>query len=479
MILTVDLGTSATKVAVWADDGLVGLGRAPVETRYLPDQRVEQDPATWWASVTAAVRALPADAAGALASVEALGFSATRQTFVPVAGDGSALGAALVWSDRRAGAEAAALARRCGGGEAAHERTGLVLDAAAPAAKVAWLADHDPARLDGARWLLAPRDLVVLRCTGEVRTDASLASASGLYDTTGDAVGAPVDELVGTAAGLLPEVVPSASVVAGLRPGPAADLGVRPGIPVVIGAGDRACEVLGSGAGPGRPMVSWGTTANVSVPVGHRPRPLPAAVVATCGALGGWLLEGGLSAAGSALAWLGRLAGVPVADLMDRAEASPPGARGATALPWFGGARAPWWRDGAGGAFLGLSLDHDAADLARALLESVALDLDRCLAVAAAGATGLALGGAGSASGLWVRILCAVTGLPALRRRSGEAASAGAALVAAAATGVPIDLERIDPVAQRASPEGDLVAAYGALRAGADAVAAAVLGTAP
>ena len=54
-------------------------------------------------------------------------------------------------------------------------------------------------------------------------------------------------------------------------------------------------------------MVSWGTTANVSVPVQERPVPSPAGAVVTRGADGGWLLEGGLSAAGSFLAWLGRL----------------------------------------------------------------------------------------------------------------------------------------------------------------------------
>ena len=44
-------------------------------------------------------------------------------------------------------------------------------------------------------------------------------------------------------------------------------------------------------------MVSWGTTANVSMPVGDRPaRPAPAGPVVSRAADGGWLIEGGLSA---------------------------------------------------------------------------------------------------------------------------------------------------------------------------------------
>src|SRR6202035_3473935 len=107
----------------------------------------------------------------------------------------------------------------------------------------------------------------------------------------------------------LPSVVPSDTVVGQLKPVPGAELGLRPGIPAVIGAGDRQCEVLGSGASDDHPMVSWRITATMSVRVHERPVPSRAGAVATRAADGGWLLEGGLSAAGSFLAWLGRLLG--------------------------------------------------------------------------------------------------------------------------------------------------------------------------
>ncbi len=62
-----------------------------------------------------------------------------------------------------------------------------------------------------------------------------------------------------------------------------------------------------------------------------------------------------------------------------RGRSRPPGARGLVAVPWFGGARAPWWRDGARAGFVGASLDHDAGDFARAAVESVAAEVRRCL----------------------------------------------------------------------------------------------------
>lgn len=513
MILTVDLGTSVTKVVVWGDDGQVVIGRSPLQCTYSSGNRAEQDPATWWPSVVSACgsarSALGASAAKVFGAIEALGFAAARQTFVPVTADATPLGPALLWSDRRAHAEAATLAASFGddGARSLRRRTGLWLDAGSVAAKMKWLEDHEPQRIKAARWLLAPRDLVAWRLTGEVSTDHTLASATGLFEISGAGKGAS-GENDGDAAGIganhgdgdlgplvaglvdtdtvaekLPCSRPSHSVLGGLLEGPAGELGVPAGIPVVIGGGDRACEVLGTGASDSWPMVSWGTTANVSVPLPRLGDSTPDAMIVTRGALGGWLLEGGLSAAGSLVDWLARLAGLDTDSLMDRARWSPPGSRGVIVLPWLGGARAPWWRDTARGAVVGLSFDHDVGDMARAVIESVAWDVQRCLESATAARTGstdpvgLVLAGGGSNSALWTEILAAVTGLPVRRRRSGEAASAGAAMLVARATGVSLGLDDDGEGTSdtEMSPDAAMVQCYASLRPGVDAAAAAVI----
>ena len=480
MLLTIDLGTSVTKVALWEEDGLMGVGRAPLERSHLPGNRVEQDPSEWWASVVAACASARATVPGGFSSVRGIGLSAARQTFVPVTTDGHPIGPALVWSDRRATTEAADLAESLGGPDEAWRRTGAVLDAGSVAAKLSWIRTHEPQRLESARWILAPRDLVVWRLTGELFTDTTLASATGLYEWP-HTEPSLVPELAGALAEKLPEVRPPTTVAGQLPDRVGRELGLPTGIPVVIGAGDRPCEVLGTGASGERPMVSWGTTANVSVPVEVRPDPPPHGLSVTAGALGGWLLEGGLSAAGSALEWLAGLTGVDTATLMTSARSSPPGARGAVALPWLGGARAPWWRAEAGGAVTGLAFHHTAADLARALVEGVAFDVARCIEIAGSEPNGerrreLMLGGGGATNTVWTDVLTAVTGLPASRRRSGEAASAGAVMVAARALGIEVDLDRMDPVESRHCPDASAVAAYEQLRRRADAAASALIG---
>lgn len=474
MILTVDLGTTHTKVGLWDVDGLRGYGKSAIASSHPGPGRSEQDPEDWWSSLrAAAAQAIggPGGPQGRLPAIEAIGFAAARQTFVPVSADGSPLGPALVWSDARAGAEARALSLALGGPGPAHQLTGTMLDARSVAAKVAWLSSHEPGRLEAARWILAPRDLLVRRLTGSVLTDATLASASGLYSPAGR----PVAELAGIAAALLPPVVPSDAVAGPLLPVVADALGLPAGIPVVVGAGDRPCEVLGSGASTARPMVSWGTTANVSLPVADRLGVAPRGLNVTRGALGGWILEAGLAAAGSLLEWLASLTGRTPGQLADLAGASPPGARGLWMTPWMGGARAPWWQDDARAAVIGLTPAHHAGDLARAAIEGVAWDVRRSLELLG-GDAGLAATreialAAGGDLQPWVEVLTGITGRPGLRRRSGLAALAGAAVITWRAVGREVPVDDIDPVVELARPDPSAAAVYAGLADEADRTA--------
>ncbi len=480
MILTVDAGTSVTKVALWDRGGLVALAGAPVETSHPAPGWSEQDPSQWWSSVVDAVAQVRELAPGGLGSVDGVGCTGARQTFGLFGAAGDPLGPGVLWSDRRAVAEARELAGTHGGAGGSSAHTGIVLDAGSVAAKIAWLLAHQPERVEASAWMLAPRDLIAWRLTGIVATDATLASRTGLYGADGQVA----EELVGRARSMLPPVVPSDQVTGHVGSSAAEVLGLRVGVPVVIGAGDRPCEVIGSGATGSSPMVSWGTTANVSVPMSGRPTQPTRGAVVSRAADGGWLLEGGLSAAGSLLAWLGDLTGRRPAELAGLALQSPPGARGVSATPWLEGARSPWWEPEAGAAFVGLTSAHGLADLARAAFESVAWEVARCLEVLASRhpegppVTGLASAGSGAAVPVWLEVLTGVTGLPVTGRRTSQAASAGAALLAAAAVGLDYDLDGIDPLESRVAPDPAVARRYAGRRGQAEQVAAAVLGLA-
>lgn len=444
-LLTIDLGSSATRAALWSEHGLIAIVHVPVDVVHPRPGWVEQDPETWWTSTIEACAQLPGKDR---MEVDAVTFSTQRETFVPVTAAGEPVGPAIVWWDRRATNEAIAL------GDDFQVLTGVVPDAGTVAAKLAWIRKHDPDRLDGQRWILGPRDLVVLRLTGRAVTDTSVASRTGLLALDGAAL---------DGAQLLPEVVASKAVVGGSLPEPSVAFGILPGTPVVAGGGDRACEVLGVAATISRPMVSWGITAGVSVPVGHVPPPVPGVVV-TRGALGGFIMESDLAAAGSAITWLAGLTGRSTQDLLAEADDVDAGASGLLALAWLGGARAPWWEPRAGLTFSGLSPAHTPAHLTRALVEGIAFDAARCLERTAPDAAELALAGGGAAIPLWRRILSGVSNRPVIARHHGASASAGAAIIAGRAIGLDLDPDRLDPVQQRERPFDSDVVAYADLR---------------
>jgi xylulokinase len=467
--LTFDLGTSATKAALWSGTEILGVARGPLDTSYPQPGWAEQAPDAWWQSVVDSARRLRRRRRGAYRAVGAIGFSATRESFALVDRELRAHGPGILWSDTRAVAEADEIAAAWGGAEAVRATTGAYLNASACPAKLAWVARHRADDLAAARWILAPRDLVVAHMTGEVVTDPSLASRTALFGYEEGWLPA-ARELIGDR---LPPVRPSATVVGGLTGDAAGALDLPVHTPVVLGAGDRACEVLGTSATRDGPMVSWGTTTSLSIPIGGDER--PEIGIVTRGALGGNVWEAGLSAGGAALAWLARLTGRSHDDLLAAAARVEPGAGGVVALPWLTGARAPWWRPDAQAAFVDVAAADGPAEMARAMVDAIALDVARSKELLAPEARELHLAGGGAENAMWQAALAGTTGLPVVRRACDEAGSVGARIVVGAALGQPVDVNVLSPVAERIEPDLSLVEAYRTVRRRSDAVAAAFL----
>jgi xylulokinase len=466
-VLTLDLGTSATKAALWRGAELCALARVPVTTTHPQPGWAEQDPNDWWSSVVESCAELRAIARVDYETVDAIGFSAARETFALFDDAVQPLGPGILWSDGRAANQV----EHVGEPEEFRAITGVQLNGGTHAAKLSWVARNTPDVLQRARWILQPRDAVIARLTGVVLTDETLASRTGLCAL---ANGWRPDALA-QYNGRLPPIVASTAIVGDVADDVARALGLQLSTRVIAGAGDRACEVLGTGASTRAPMVSWGTTANVSVPHEGPVDALPGVAAVSRGALGNFVVEAGLSAAGAAVAWLSSLTGRAHDDLFAAAASVVPGAGGVSALPWFAGARGPWWRADAHAAFIGLTDAHGPAELARAVIEGVAFDVARCLDLIAPERAEIVVAGAGAGQELWRHVLAAAARLPVVRRAVDDAASVGARLILASALGEAVTVDDVNPVVERESPDADLADAYVPVRAASDAAARAVL----
>jgi len=477
-ILAVDLGTTAVKAVVFdLAGGVLGEGQQEYPTCHPRPGVAEQEPEDWWMAVAAATRQATASAAGA--RVMAIGLSAQRETVVPVDGAGRPLRPAMVWMDRRSQPQANDLAARLGA-TAVHSRTGMLPEATFTGTKLRYLTETEPDVVRQARWFLQPKDYLVLRLTGAPALDPTLASRTLLWSIR-DGWEADLLAWAGIRPDQLPPVVPSGAAPGRLTAKAAATLGLPPGIPVAAGAGDRCCEALGAGVTPvpasqGAPgcrvMVSTGTATNVSGVLDRIPSPLVGGVLYTRHAVPGqWLAEQGISAGGSVLRWFRDTLGHVGYDELNRlAGASSPGAGGLLILPYFMGARATRWNPTARGAWLGLTLGHTPGDLARSIMEGVALEVRACLEVlggAGQAPTELVMLGGGANSPLWCQIKADVTGVPVVVPRVTSAACLGAMFLGGQAAGLwtdPVAAARsANPIVKRFEPDPSRHAFYGRL----------------
>ncbi len=484
-VLTLDLGTTACKACCFDLEGeLLAFGSSPYPTDYPEPGWAEQSADDWWLAAKTAL-------GQALSQLQdrdhfaAIGLSSQRETAVLLGASGEQLGPALVWMDRRSAEQANELAERFGRLEL-QQRTGLVPDATFTATKLLWLKQNAPEQLARMATFLQPKDYLAFRMTGQATCDLTLASRTLMLDLRLRQWDPELVEAAGAREDQLPRLVDSTEIVGELVPEVATELGLPAGLPVVSGAGDRACEAVGAMTSTGRAMESTGTTTNVSLPVARLPEALDPRVICSVHALPGhWLVEQGMSATGSLMKWLRDelYGGAAVADYDEidtQSAAIPPGAEGLVILPFFMGARSTRWNPAARGLISGLSLGHTKAHLARAAREGIACEIAACFELLAGMgyAPGqVAMMGGASVSDLFAKIKASMANRPFLRLKQAEASSVGAAALAFAGVGLleaPLEYaRRANPVVAHFDPVDEWVELYGDLRARYEALWAA------
>jgi xylulokinase len=443
-LLGIDLGTSSVKVVAFEVEGAlkgIGVAEYPILTPRLG--HAEQDPEQWWrATVTAVREAL--DKAGH-PEVLGIGFSGQMHGLVLLDQAKRLLRPVIIWADQRSADLLPEIAERVGLPLA--QRCGTAPTAGFVIASLYWLQKFEARTLDRAATFMLPKDFLRFKLTGELGTDQSDASSSGLFDV-GRRVWA--DEVIGRLGlprSIFPKVHASADAVGPLIPGAAAELGLPPDIPVSAGCADQPAQAMGNGLlDPPLGSVTIGTGGQVFVP-STQPLIDPALRLHTfCHAPPArWYLLGAMLSAGMALRWLRSVLGrekSSYAELVQLAADVPPGSEGLAFLPYLVGERSPIMDPNAKGGFIGLALRHGPGHLVRALLEGVTFALRQIVdAMVGCGAdlTRLVASGNGLANPLWRQMLADVLARPLIQgidEHASERAGVGAAMIAGIGAGV-------------------------------------------
>ena len=466
-VLGIDVGTQSLK-AVVLDDTMRICGAGSVA--YQPDTPrpgwAEQDPQLWLDALGPAIAAALTEARLTPRDIAALCVCGQLDGCVPTADDGYAAGPAIIWMERRAeplleSIDASVISARCG----------LVRDATHMGAKILWsIANGSRA----ATWH-QPVSFIVAALTGERVMSRSLASTTMLYDVRKRDWSDALLELFGTRREHLPVVADEADIAGTLSAHGAELTGLPAGIPVAVGTGDDFSNLLGCGISqPGVVGVSLGTAEAIGA-LTDREVFDPELLVETHAFPGGGFHLGNPGwLGGGSVRWAAQLLGLNETRFSEVAGTAPPGCEGLTFIPALNGAMAPRWIAEASGTFVGLSLRHGRAHMARAVLEGTACamrDVVERLQALGVRTDRLRLMGGGARSTLWCQMRSDISGRPAEALTDSDASATGAALLAAVASGrvanigtacdaLTLDVISYEPIVESRASYDEAYAAY-------------------
>lgn len=448
VVLALDAGTTGVRTFAVDETGTPLHFSYREFTQHFPRPGwVEHDPEEIWDAMLATMAECVARTQDDGHEIVAIGITNQRETAVVWdRRDGSVPHRAIVWQDRRT-AELCDRLRDAGHEPLVREQTGLVIDSYFSATKLAWLfgdagveahADLCFGTVDA--WLLWK---LTGGPDGGVRlTDETNASRTLLYDIGEHRWSDDLLELFGVPRSCLPEVRPSSGRFGVTRPEHAAGLEV----PVSGIAGDQQSALFGQACfDVGMSKNTYGTGSFVLMNLGDTlPRPtegLLTTVACRTGDAPAYALEGAIFVTGAAIQWLRD--GIGIID--DAAETGPLAASvddagGVVFVPAFTGLGSPHWDPYARGAILGVTRGTGRAEIARAVVESMAwqtADVVRAMADAAGlPVLELRVDGGASVMDVLCQFQADVLRVPVRRPVVAETTALGAVYLAGIAEGV-------------------------------------------
>jgi xylulokinase len=453
LVIGLDSSTTACKAIIVDTRGnVVSTGRADLPIEKPRASWHEQPADSWW---EAACRALREAVSGIdCERLAGMAIAAQRETFVVTDDSGHPVANALLWMDERCRDLLPAIDREYGR-ESIHRESGKPLSANLSLGKLYWLRQQRPHLFRRDSRVLDVHGFLAHRLTGRFVTSWGCADPTGLFHMERKTWNAPLIRAIGLREDQLPEACAPGAPVGEVSTEAGEKSGLPPGLPLVAGIGDGQAGGLGACAvSPAESYLNLGT-AVVSGTLSERYLVDPAFRTMTGGIPGTYVLETVLVGGTYTVSWfIENFSGLARSvlederspeDVLEAAAAGiPPGADGLLLVPYWNSAMNPYWDAAASGIMVGWRGIHRPAHFYRAILEGIAFE-QRLHTLGVESALGheverfVAVGG-GARSALWCQVIADVTGKSVSRATTSEAAALGAAILAAAGTGLHPDV---------------------------------------
>jgi glycerol kinase len=467
-VLALDQSTSATKVVLFDETGTVHARASRPHRQIYPSPGwVEHDAEEIHRNVLECLGEVARAAPEAARGAACLSLSNQRETFVVFdRASGRPLHNAVVWQCRR-GDEVCRSLAAAGLAERVKATTGLALDSYFPAPKLKRLVEDEPhlrdALASGSAAVGTIDAWLVHRLTGGrvFATDYTNASRTLLFDIERLRWDERLAELFRCPIGALPEVRASAD-----RFGATDGSGALPApVPICGVMGDSQAALFAQRAfDPGSAKVTLGTGSSVLLNVGATPlrsrRGILTALAWVHQGRPTYAFEGIINCTGATVAWLkDQIEVLRTAEESETLARSLPDNGGVYLVPAFVGLGAPYWKEDARAAIVGLTQHSTRAHLARAALEAIAYQirdvLDAMAVESGRKLVELSADGGMVENAFLVQFIADVARVAVRASMVPELSALGAALAGMLGTGVHAsleDLQRLDLDVRRYSP---------------------------
>ncbi|MGZ3939248.1 MAG: glycerol kinase GlpK, partial [Flavisolibacter sp.] len=379
-ILSLDQGTTSSRAIIFDHSGNIVSIAQKEFTQFFPQPGwVEHDPLEIWTSQIAVATEAILKARLTPTDIAAIGITNQRETtIVWDKHSGRPIYKAIVWQDRRTASYCDSLKEKYAA--TIQQKTGLIIDAYFSASKIKWILDN----VEGAKEKAVKGELafgtvdswLVWNLTGGKThiTDVTNASRTMLFNIQTLKWDEELLQLFGVPQEMLPSVQSSSEVY-----GETSGKILAERIPISGIAGDQQAALFGQMCiEPGMVKNTYGTGCFMLMNIGERPTLSKNNLVTTVA----WkvndrvqyALEGSIFIGGAVVQWLrDGLKIIASSNEVEQLAKQVNDNGGVYMVPAFAGLGAPHWNQHAKGTIVGITRGTTSAHVARAALESIAL----------------------------------------------------------------------------------------------------------
>jgi gluconokinase len=372
-VLTLDVGSSSVRTLLFGLDGrqIEGAGsQISYQAQTTQDGGWEIDPTQLTDIAARAIGDTCAQVRAKNLEPAAVAIDTFWHTILGVDADGNPATALLHPFDTRSANASKRLGQRVDNTEQ-HKRTGCVIHASYPPAKLLWLSETQPDAFRRTKRWMSAGEFLFLKFLGKAAASTSMVSATGLWNQNANAYDS---EMLGALPVSPDQFADAGSLDAAFKGScPWPELKDIPWFPAL---GDGACDNVGSGCtSRDRFALMVGTSGALRAAVETNEIEIPDGLFCYRIDRKRFVLGGALSSGGGVFAWMKRNLRLPEGnDEIERAlSAIRPGLHGLTILPFFAGERSTGWRADAQAAITGLTENTSPIEILHAALASVAL----------------------------------------------------------------------------------------------------------